>query len=390
VSRVPVGLFVDSFTPIMDGVTVTVRNYAWWLDRMMGPACVVTPRVPGHADREGFDVMRFFSVPTIVRPPYRVGLPGLDPLLPAALRRRGFGIVHAHSPFGAGRAALRTARSLGVPVVATFHSKFRDNLRRSVPVKRLVDDQVRRIVEFFSAVDQVWIPQPAVAATLREYGYRGALHVVENGTDFAPGEDAARYRGAGALHLRVPDRARLGLYVGQLVMEKNLELLLTALPRVMERMPDFRMVLVGQGYARGALARLAHRLGIQDRVAFHDVIHDRELLKAVYARGDLFIFPSLYDNAPLVIREAAAMGTPAVLARGSTAAEVIRDGENGFLADADPDALGRRVVDVLGDPAALSRAADGARRTLCRSWESVAREISARYLALLDGRPYPA
>ena len=59
----------------MDGVTVTVRNYAAWLDCMMGPTCVVTPRVPGYVDDEPFPVIRFLSMPTLVRPPYRVGPP---------------------------------------------------------------------------------------------------------------------------------------------------------------------------------------------------------------------------------------------------------------------------------------------------------------------------
>jgi glycosyltransferase involved in cell wall biosynthesis len=163
----PVGLFVDSFTPIMDGVTVTVQNYASWLHRLLGPTFVVTPSVPGHADHERYDVIRFLSLPTVIRKPYRVGLPALDGRLKSILRSRDFSIVHAHSPFGAGRAALAAGRERGVPLVATFHSKFRENLLQSIPIRRMVDAQVRRIVDFLYSVDQVWIPQESVAATLR-------------------------------------------------------------------------------------------------------------------------------------------------------------------------------------------------------------------------------
>ena len=48
-------------------------------------------------------------------------------------------------------------------------------------------------------------------------------------------------------------------------------------------------------------------------------------------RAIAFTFPSLYDNAPMVVREAAVMGTPAVLVAGSDAAEIIHDGANGFV-----------------------------------------------------------
>jgi 1,2-diacylglycerol 3-alpha-glucosyltransferase len=115
------------------------------------------------------------------------------------------------------------------------------------------------------------------------------------------------------------------------------------------------------------------------------VIFDRELLKAIYARGDLFLLPSLYDNAPLVIRESAAMGTPSLLIRGSTAAEVIGDNQNGFLAEGDEEAFAARVVQVIQDPELRERAGRGAQRTLCRSWENVAQEMREKYLAILAG-----
>lgn len=379
-----VGLFVDSFTPITDGVTVAVRNCAHWLQRLTGPTCVVTPWVPSHADEEPFGVVRFLSIPTFFHQPYRLGLAEIDYRLRRVLRRRDFAIIHAHSPFSAGRAALRTAREKGIPIVATFHSKFRENLCRALPFERVVRDQVKRIADFLYAVDRVWIPQRSVAATLREYGYDGPFDVVENGTDFAPTPAPARYREWGGRHLGLAEEALVGLYVGQLIVEKNLEFLLRSLPPVMARIPEFRMVMVGPGGDRRRLQRQAGDLGLEDRVIFHEVVRDRELLKAIYARGDLFLFPSLYDNAPLVIRESAALGTPSLLLRDSTAAEVIRDAENGFLADGDHEAFATRIVQVIQDPELRKKAGQGAQRTLCRSWHSVAKETLEKYLSILS------
>jgi 1,2-diacylglycerol 3-alpha-glucosyltransferase len=378
-----IGLFNDSYAPIIDGVTIAVRNYAYWLNRTLGPTCVIAPSAPFHRDHEAFPVIRFLSIPTFVHPPYRIGLPGVDPRLRALLKRREFSILHAHSPFGAGRAALKTARAMGIPVVATFHSKFRDNLCRALPIRCLVDDQMRRIVEFYYSVDEVWVPQESVAATLREYGYDGPYEVVENGIDFRPPEDLAPLRAGGGELLGVGEDAILGLFVGQHILEKNLDFLLRSLPAVMSALPNFRMAFVGDGCAKLRLQGLASRLGIRDRVIFHGPILERGPLARIYARGDIFLFPSLFDNAPLVVREAAAYGTPSVLIRGSTAAEVIRDGENGFLADEDTDAFAAKVVQALEDRRALELAGMNARRTLCRSWEDVVREVRGRYLSLL-------
>jgi glycosyltransferase involved in cell wall biosynthesis len=152
----------------------------------------------------------------------------------------------------------------------------------------------------------------------------------------------------------------------------------------MEAIPEFRMVLVGQGYAKPRLQELAAELGISAKVLFHDVVYDREILSSIYARADLFLFPSIYDNAPLVVREAAAFRTPAILIRGSTAAAVIEDGANGFLSENDQEAFSERAIAVLSDSRALEKAGFGAQRTLCRSWEDVVRTVRDRYLEILS------
>ncbi|MEJ5184697.1 MAG: glycosyltransferase [Rectinemataceae bacterium] len=377
------GLFNDGYIPIMDGVTITVRNYAYWLRRKLGPTYVIAPFVPNYKDTDPFPVIRFLSIPTIVRPPYRIGLPDLDLRLQLLLKERDFDIVHAHSPFSAGLLALKVARAKHVPIIATFHSKYREDLERAIVFKPIVDDQVKRIIDFYYSVDHVWVPQESVAKTLREYGYKGPYDVVENGIDFTPPADIGPYRARGGDHLGLPEDCICGLYVGQHILEKNLEFLVRALPAIMDALPDFRMVFVGKGYAKDYLMDLVRQLRIADRVIFHDVVYDRELIKAIYARADIFLFPSLYDNAPLVVREAAAMLTPAVLVRGATAAEVVKDGENGFLCEHSLENFAEVVVRALNDRDNLARVAQNAQKTLCRTWEDIAEEVAARYRTIL-------
>ncbi len=70
------------------------------------------------------------------------------------------------------------------------------------------------------------------------------------------------------------------------------------------------MNFIGTGYALHDMQELTRELGLSAHVAFHGVIDNREDLRRFYAASDLFLFPSFYDNAPLVVREAAAMSTP--------------------------------------------------------------------------------
>ncbi|MFQ6675569.1 MAG: glycosyltransferase [Fidelibacterota bacterium] len=381
------GQFNDAYTPIMDGVSMVVKNYARWLNRTLGPCCVVTPEFPGYRDREDFPVLRYRSVPIPHRRPYRMGVPNIDIPFQIRLKRRPFHLIHCHSPFSAAGLALKIARQRGIPLVATFHSKWKENLQRSLRMKRLVTYKMKRIVNFFNQADEVWSPSESAIATLREYGYHGHVEVVHNGVDMETPRGIDAYRHDGNTYLETTDKDNVLLYVGQLAWEKNLTLTLKALQRLKKKETHFKMVFVGEGYARKRLISMTRKLGLIPQVEFTGVITDRERLKAYYGRADLFLFPSLYDTAGLVVKEAAAFKVPALLLNGATAAEGIVDGRNGFLSDHSPEAFGRKIETLLANKTTLRRVGDEAFRTLFTPWSRVAEEVKQRYLAIAARYP---
>src|ERR1035437_405065 len=119
------------------------------------------------------------------------------------------------------------------------------------------------------------------------------------------------------------------LFVGQHIWEKNTRLIVESLAQIKDL--HFKMFFIGIGYAASDLKQLVEELGLNDKVKFVGMITDRDKLKEYYAAADLFLFPSIYDNAPLVIREAGAMHTPSILVEGSSSAENVIDNFNGFL-----------------------------------------------------------
>jgi len=183
------GQFNESFTPIMDGVTNVVRNYAYWLNKKYGTGYVITPHFPKHTDKEDFEVIRYTSISVPKRAPYRVGVPVLDAQILRRIKDIPFDIVHAHCPFSSGRLALHTARRRGIPIIASFHSKYYDDLLESLKFEGAAKIGVSMIIDFYNSVDFVWTVNHATAGTLREYGYKGHIEVVYNGTEFAPCND---------------------------------------------------------------------------------------------------------------------------------------------------------------------------------------------------------
>ena len=378
-----VGLFCEVFPPIMDGVSICVQNYAHWLQKKVGDVTVVTPSVSG-ADYSAYDykVFDYFSVPVPTRHPYVSGLAGIDPVYHAKIAKNRFRILHAHTPFSAGNAALHVAHQQGIPLVATFHSKYRDDFEKVLP-RPVVNMMIRSIVRFFEQADMVWVPQESVIDVIREYGFKGHVEAMDNGSDLVADYPEKVF---------VEARQRLGvapeefvmLYVGQHVWQKNPQLTIEALSRL-EDVP-FRMFFVGDGYAAEGMKHMVSEKGLDGRVTFVGPVSEREKIVDYYAAADLFVFPSLYDNAPLVVREAAALHTSAVMARGATASTIIRDGENGFLTDNDPDKLAELLRKLIHDPERVRRAGVQASRTIVRSWEDCLEEVIDRYNVLLRSR----
>ncbi len=376
-----VGLFNESFPPVMDGVAVCVENYAHWIQEKVGGVSVVTPRKLGaHYSQYSYEVLDYASVPVPFRHPYVTGIAQIDPLLRAKLRRRQFKIVHAHSPFSAGLMALQVARSQRIPLVATFHSKFKDDFREVIPSDMVVDQAIKVVMEFFDHADEVWVPQASVEEVIREYGFKGHVEVVDNGSDLVADYPDSYFEEARRA-LGIAPGEFVFLFVGQHIWQKNVRLVIDALEQIKDL--PFRMFFVGTGYAAGEMKELVGQKGLSDKVTFTGMLTDRAEVTRYYAAADLFLFPSMYDNAPLVVREAAALHTPAVMVEGSTAATILRDGENGYLVPNNLDAFAARLRDLYRDRAAVRRTGLAASRTIVRSWEDVVGEVLDRYDALI-------
>lgn len=379
------GIFNDSFPPILDGVTLTVENYVYWLNKLGHTPCVVTPWNPVSAQVD-YDVMKFFSLPISSRKPYRYGYPKLDPFIWKRLRDTDFKLIHAHCPFSSGRLGVYVKNENNVPLIGTFHSKYKEDLKHSFRhTPWMVNIIMKRILDFFNSCDEVWIPQAQVEETVREYGYKGPLTVVENGNDFASliQGDLWEYKKEARREIGIPEDEIALLFVGQHIWEKGLDIVVESL-KLMKDEVKFSMNFIGTGYAQKEIEERISEYGLADRVKLHGVIAERESLSRYYAGSDLFLFPSFYDNAPLVIREAAAMGTPSILLRGSTASEVIRDGVNGFLTDKTPRCLADTVVYLSENKDKLCRVAEEGRASLVRSWENVVEEVADRYQVLIN------
>ena len=376
-----IGLFCDAFPPVMDGVSVCMENYAYWLQKKVGGVGVITPNVPSaDYSKCDYQVLAYPSVPVPFRHPYVTGMAEMDPIYLSKLLQREFKLVHAHCPFSSGKAALRIAKVQNIPVVATFHSKYRDDFIRVLKSDIVVDEIVKNIIAFYQQADEVWVPQASVKDVIYEYGYKGDVEVVDNGSDLVA-DYSDEYFVDVRRELGVGQDEFVLLFVGQHIWEKGTRFIIDTLERVKDL--PFRMFFVGTGYAADEMKRLVREKGLESKTTFTGVLTDRAQIKKYYAAADLFLFPSLYDNAPLVVREAAALHTPAVMIQNSTAATILQDGFNGFLIENNVDSFESKLRALAADRDLVRRVGVEASHTIVRSWENVVDEVLTRYRALI-------
>ncbi|MEA5059862.1 MAG: glycosyltransferase [Candidatus Pelethousia sp.] len=373
----------DSFLPIVDGVGRVVYNYAYTLAEKGHECYVCAPmRNAGYRGGWPFELVDFTGTPVPGSPQYTMGFPVLDKHYHARMNRIVPQIVHAHTPFFAGQEAMRISLKHNVPLVATFHSKYYDDFYKATGGSgRLATLGVKLVVDFYEHCDEVWAVSQPSADVLREYGYKGEVVVMENGTNLAPirPEDKAR----AAEFVRTSPDEKILLYVGQLNWKKNILHILEACARMKKQGVCFRLALVGQGPDEEAIRERVVALGLSEQVVFTGHILDNSLLNGLYQLADLFVFPSVYDTSSLVLREAAAMGTPSVVTAGSCPAEVVHHGENGFLAENTSEDLAGVIHSALMRDD-LSSIGERARNTIPVPWSVILDRALARYTALIE------
>jgi glycosyltransferase involved in cell wall biosynthesis len=311
-------------------------------------------------------------------------------LMQRLARRYAPDIVHLHFcvlfsllPF-----ALRLGGAKGI--IATEHISLPIQ-RRSLPRDLLVRARnaacllpVRHILSVSGFVRRRLIESDHVPPS--------KITVLYNGIDLDRFSAPAESRAAIRRRLGLPEDHGIVTSVGQLIDSKGIDYLIEAASALGE-MPDrpgrppTTWLVVGDGDRREALMSKAQGLGLGERMRF---LGKRDDVQAILAASDVFVFPSVWDEAlGYVLLEAMAMGVPIVASRVGGIPEVIRDGENGLLVPPrDVGAMTQAIARLLDDPVGRETIGRQGRRTVEERF-SIASMVNATaaVYAEVAGRP---
>jgi glycosyltransferase involved in cell wall biosynthesis len=176
------------------------------------------------------------------------------------------------------------------------------------------------------------------------------------------------------------DYGRRILYVGRLSPVKGVQYLINAMNQIHDKIPDARLIIIGDGIERERLEALSIQVGIQEYVQFvGEVPHEKVL--SFMRQADVFVLPSLSEGFPMVIIEALACGLPIVASRVGGIPEIIMDETNGYLVEAkDTEILANRIILLLLDEKLRKKIAVNNKELVKKyTWEHVIIELEKIY-----------
>jgi len=297
-------------------------------------------RAPREEQRHGLRVLhpRYPTLP-------RVGMSlapwllyrALLPVLRDLHAREAFDAIDAHYLYPDGVAATWLGRRLCLPVVVTARGTDVTLIPRFATPRRLIQGMIRDAAALIAVSD-------ALKRTLVGLGApTGKVTVLRNGVDtelFRPPTDRAAARQA--LGLSGPTLISVGL----LIERKGHHLTIEA----MRELPDFALLIVGEGPEQARLTALIDRLGLANRVRLLGARPHAEL-PALYGAADALVLASSREGWANVLLEAMACGTPAIASNIPGNPEVVREAAAGTIVDANTPggiaAAVRRLIAAL-------------------------------------------
>ncbi len=383
-----VGLFIDTFYPMVDGVIKVVDNYA----RRLAKKCEVAvfcPDIKGYDKTEDakypYKIVRCSSLP-IPGADYSLPLPLADPAFNLPLIKSGLDIVHIHSPFAVGVAGTLYAKMHQGPAVATLHSQYRQDFERSFKLEPTIKMAMNTLMMTFNSCDECWAVNPAIKELyVNEYGLLAPCKVMLNATDHVPVDDpAAAAARVNQLYGIAPEET-VFLFVGRINYLKNIDFTVRSLRILKDRGVHFKMIFAGQGQDEDKLSALVASLGLEKEVIMAG-LNNREQLQDLYSRAKLFLFPSMYDANSLVQIEAACQGTPTVFLRGSRTSATVTDGVNALVSDPTEEAFADTIESILADEGRYRRICAAAREQLYLDWDTVVDSVYDKYQELISAK----
>lgn len=368
-----IAMMTNNYKPYIGGVPISIERLTNALREQGHRVVVFAPQYKhlGTEQDTEEDVVRYstltqrFYSDTVLPNP-------LDPVLEETFAREDFDVIHVHHPVLIGRVAAHLSDKYNIPLVYTYHTQYEQYLDYAGPIHWLSRGAEKKnllgrlrcrgsraikqelapwyLSSFMRRCHTVIAPTEGMKRTFNlQYGYtyncQADLAVLPTGLT----QESYRPDHKAVLELRQSYGAEempLLVTVSRLGHEKNVPFLLRCMALLKRSLPDFRLMVIGDGPQREEYMDLCEQLDIRQQICFLGSLPNREI--AVHmAAADCFVFASKTETQGIVILEAMAAKTPVVALRASGVEDLVENGVSGYLCPEEEKAFTEQLLRVL-------------------------------------------
>jgi len=258
----------------------------------------------------------------------------------------------------------------GSNLVITWHEVWGDYWYEYLGVKGFIGGAVEKVVARLT--DKNIAVSNKTKRDLERFGVKVAA-IVPNGIDFEKIRD-----------VKASEMKSDVIFVGRLIKEKNVDVLLKAISLLREEMRDVSCIIVGDGPERERLMKLARDLKVEGNVAFLRFLDNHETVISLMKSSKVFVLPSTREGFGITVLEANACGIPVVTidSEMNAAADLVKGG-TGFLSELDAGDIGSKIKLAIERGKTMRKVCIKSSRKY--DWDDVTGRLESFYTSVVSG-----
>ena len=345
-----IGIFTDAYYPQVSGVVTSTFILKNELIRLGHSVNIITVAHPDVEEEEG--IMRLPSIPFFLLPSQRVGMIYSRKIM-AKIKKLDLDIIHTQTEFSIGIFGRIVAKKLDIPVVHTYHTMYEDYIHyvsRGIMLKPASQFAKKVSKLYCRDCSAIIVPTLKVKDALQHYGLLRHIDIIPTGVDIEPFKrsnyDEDLIKGE-KKSFGINETEPVVLFIGRLAKEKSVDTIINSMKELIVKIPNCKLLIVGDGPERENLEALARSLDIEKSIVFTGEKPWAEIGR-YYQMGDVFVGASLTETQGLTFTEAMAAQIPVVAKYDKNLDDLIKDKINGRIFYKDED-LADILFEVLMD-----------------------------------------
>ena len=385
--KLNIGLFIDTFFPMLDGVINVVDNYAKRLNKVANVTVFAPkPRKKFDDSTLPYKVVRCNRL-QLIGFDYDLPLPQFDAHFKNAIKNANLDLIHIHSPFTVGKIGATFGKNHNIPVVATMHSQFKQDFMKATKSELISKMLLKNVAKTFNLANILWTMNPACVELAKEYGYTGNTDIVPNGTDLKnefSKEEIEDFKAEIRKKYKIADDEKIFINIGRLNKLKNIDFVIEVCKILKNLNFKFKLLLVGSGKDEEYFKNKIKNLKMKKNIIFVGKVYKRKEKCKLFASADLQIFPSFYDTDGIVRIEAAAFNTPTIFIENSIAASAITDNVNGFIGKNNPTKFAEKIIEIFNNEQLYQNVKVKCFEDLYQDWDNIVEIVLKKYYNIIS------